>query len=53
MKLNLFFMLIDLLVILSIPFVFVWSILTRLSTAVGMLHASRRYRRQPVQSQRD
>ena len=44
MKLNLFFILIDLLIILSVPFVFVWSALLRISKAVVVLHTSRRHR---------
>lgn len=41
MKLNLLFMLIDLLVILSMPFVFIWSKLVRFAKAVLMPYTSR------------
>ena len=43
MKLNLFFVLIDLLVILAIPILFVWGILARLLNAL-VLQTSRRQR---------
>lgn len=42
MKLNLLFILIDLLVILSMPFVFIWSKLARFSKAVLLPYASRK-----------
>ena len=48
MKLNLFFVLIDLLVILSIPLVFLWDTLTRLSKAVAVFQSSRRRRDQQL-----
>lgn len=50
MKLNLFFMLIDLLVLLAIPFVFVWSMLVRISKALVVLQPSRD---QPAQTSRE
>ena len=53
MKLNLFFMLIDLLIILSTPFMFVWSTLSRISKALVVLQTSRRHPGQHTQTSRD